>query len=593
MKIKIFALLLAMLVAMLAFASCEGEGAGEGDGGGDVKPDPNTQTHTHTFSESWKSNDKKHWHQATCEHGEYKDSEGDHADTDEDGFCDVCAYEVGHKHKYDVTKWVYDESNHWYAATCSHKDEKKAIALHTDVNEDGKCDYCSGHVHKKGSSGYCVIEGCNTLLEEIENSNLTGIINAVVNQGSLVNGVQIQSYVSSKSAYGDYYDSVNQVWNSYNRTTEENVSILFGKNGYVNTFIDATTTTGSKASSTTVTQYTYESWFEADGKSTFGVVSENGANPYRVTVESEQLLGYSFNLSTLVGAYGTENFLYNIYEVSQGEGVTDFVIEIGENNQVSFSFSLLSVERIEGVEITDNNGEITTGDKIVSYNAEYYEVSVSFTYNDHYVITSLDTTLNIYKSNMGKIGDEPNLKDVNIKYYPETGKFDFVKYDESYTSEDGDNYKVVDKSTLTPIVYSYSVTQTVGDRTAENEYPKTSYIPTGFDLFTDTEHTAQVTEDINTTTKSFVYLYIGNCKPEGSSIDYVFEMIDYDVLDSNGKKIEGTDLVSGDSTAIKAGFTFSPEEGRFFMIYVMKAGTYSIVVKLDGEVVHTVKIVVK
>ena len=577
MKTKIFALLLVAVIAMLSLAACgddSGTGNGGTGGGGENK-------HEHTFSESWTSTPTEHWHQATCEHGEIKDSRGDHVDVDEDGFCDVCEYEVGHTHSFAST-WSYDESNHWRGATCSHKDQKKAVSLHTDINEDGKCDICTGHVHKKGEAGFCVIEGCGKQLEEIDNSNLTGIINAVINQSSLVNGVQIKSYASSKSAYGD----------SYNKTAEENVSVLFGKNGYINCYTEGKTTIGANPSSAIVTNYTYETWYEADGNDAFGVASENGATPSRVTIETEQLLGYSFNLSDLAGGYGTENFLYSIYEISQGEGVSDFTVEFGEN-LVSFSFNILSVHKIEGTEmIEDENGELVPGDKTTTYNVQYYEVAVSFTYNAQYVITSIDASLNIYKNNAGMIGDEPNLKDVNLKYYPETGKFDFVKYDQTYTSADGDNYRVVDKSVLTPIQYSYSVTQTVGSRTANNEHSKSSYIPTGFDLFTDEEHTEKVTGAINTTKGSFIYLYIDNCKPAGSSLDYVFEMIEYTILDSKGNPIENTDIL-GDGDTFKASFTLGSNQERYFMLYPIKAGNYTLVISLNGKIAHSVSIVVK
>ena len=91
MKIKTFLILSA---AALSLAAC-----GE---------------HTHSFGDAWKSDDTSHWHE--CECGE-KSDKADHLDTNTDGKCDVCDYdmEVPSPAGTEVTK------EEWEAAFGSEK----------------------------------------------------------------------------------------------------------------------------------------------------------------------------------------------------------------------------------------------------------------------------------------------------------------------------------------------------------------------------------------------------------------------------------------------------------------------------------------
>ena len=58
-----------------------------------------------------------------------------------------------HEHTFSDS-WTFDEENHWYAAECWHKTEKKDLGEHVDLDvKDGKCDVCGApveipeHVH--------------------------------------------------------------------------------------------------------------------------------------------------------------------------------------------------------------------------------------------------------------------------------------------------------------------------------------------------------------------------------------------------------------------------------------------------------------
>ena len=592
MKTKIIALSLVACMLLPTLASCGGETGGTTDGGNGGNQGGE---HVHTYSESWKSNDKQHWHQASCDHSELKDSLGDHKDVNEDGLCDVCDYEIGHVHTF-ADEWSFDENYHWKGASCSHKVEQDEIELHSDDDYNGECEVCGGHVHAVGPTGFCKYDGCSKPMQDIDTSDFATIIIAVTNQGSLVNKVAINHTQKIPSAYKDYSDGSN--WLSYNRTQEQKIDVIFGKNGYVNTFTNTAITTGLGSHQAT-TNVTFETWHEKDGDATFGVVSENG-EPFMVDSSNpDRLLGNLYSLSTVASGYGTENFLYSLYEVAIGENASNLVVDCSTDGYVSFSFNILYVDRTEG---SDMDGEPIvdpeTGEEkyptIVTYTVNYYEVEVSFSYDDLYVVTSMDVSANRYTNNAGQLADKTaNLKDVNLKYYPETGKFDFVKYDETYNPDGDDHYRVVSKSDVNANVYSYSITQEVGERTEKNEYPKSYFIPAGFDIFTDAEHTTQVGDSINVAVREFIFIYIGNYKPEGSSLDYVYDLVTYKILDSKGKEIKGTEIVDGTSDVIKAAFTLGAEEGRYFMIYPLKAGSYTFVINYQGETVYSVPLTVK
>lgn len=42
-----------------------------------------------------------------------------------------------------AAEWETDKDNHWHKATCGHDTEKSALGAHVDSDSDGKCDACS------------------------------------------------------------------------------------------------------------------------------------------------------------------------------------------------------------------------------------------------------------------------------------------------------------------------------------------------------------------------------------------------------------------------------------------------------------------
>ncbi len=108
--------------------------------------------HTHTYESTWTQSEKTHYYKPTCgcaDEAKYRKDEADHADKDNDGLCDVCKYDYGHKHTY-ADKWTATEGGHWHAPTCGHDVDGKDKADHKDTDNDGVCDDCQddgGHSH--------------------------------------------------------------------------------------------------------------------------------------------------------------------------------------------------------------------------------------------------------------------------------------------------------------------------------------------------------------------------------------------------------------------------------------------------------------
>ena len=104
--------------------------------------------HEHTKSD-WKYTETEHWRVPECNRSDCVLEDevydlGNHIDENGDHKCDVCKYEI--KHKHISGEWQYDEDYHWVShITCTWGacDVDPGIFGHSDRNDDGKCDECS------------------------------------------------------------------------------------------------------------------------------------------------------------------------------------------------------------------------------------------------------------------------------------------------------------------------------------------------------------------------------------------------------------------------------------------------------------------
>lgn len=138
MNKKILLIVLLVLALTMTFVACE--------------------THEHTFDTKWSSDATNHWHAATCDDtDEVRDNAPHNFKAVIEGnieMCEVCGYSRNvidnpnpnpepqpkpHEHSF-ATELSFDESGHWYAATCEHTDEIKDFSKHEYV--DGICKEC-------------------------------------------------------------------------------------------------------------------------------------------------------------------------------------------------------------------------------------------------------------------------------------------------------------------------------------------------------------------------------------------------------------------------------------------------------------------
>lgn len=93
------------------------------------------EPHVCEFDDTWINDDKYHWHECSCGEIDQKaEHSGGEATETEEALCEVCGASYGellnHTHTYS-TEWTYDETHHWYAATCEHTDSKSEFAKHS------------------------------------------------------------------------------------------------------------------------------------------------------------------------------------------------------------------------------------------------------------------------------------------------------------------------------------------------------------------------------------------------------------------------------------------------------------------------------
>lgn len=542
MKRNLLLLILALALAVGCLASCQ-------------------QDCEHTFSENWNSDETSHWHPATCEHGEVKDSLASHVDADEDGICEVCEYEVGHTHTLE-DEWSNDETHHWKNATCSHSDYKGESSLHSDENSDGHCDVCAVHVHGVNAAGFCTYTECGKQVVEIDESDLAILVYAISAQQRFANGGSMDYIFDGRS---------NNATGGFATRSDRKVTYLFGNNGYTYNKTE-TVTTGE-----TETTSKLESWTMPDGaENTFGVYSENDGALQLDISDSNKLLGFYLALSSLADGYGPDEILISLYEISQGSmeedtdvTITDLeIISYPEENNVSFSYTAFILQ------VT----EIAVGDDVGSlvYNANHFDVEVSFTYTENYVLTSLDVLVDCYTNDPGALPSGAlNEADVDFDYDPDT---------ETYTFRD----------TALADTYDVSIEQTVGERTEENPNPKSKFIPESFDLYLEMDDLSGALsgkfngDTISVNVRDVINLYVGDCTPAGTSIHFVSELITMKLFKDG---VEVADIENYLNETAVAMFTFAGEQRSFFII-PKQDGAYRFEIYLSGEKLHEVNIFV-
>ena len=395
MKRKIFALLLVVSLSVFALASCDMLESFMGE--------PECE---HTFSEKWSTDANNHWHAATCEHGENKDSLGAHVDADENAKCDVCDYEVGHTHTFK-SEWTVGDEKHWKEATCSHTDVRGEEGLHKDDNTDGICEICNGHVHILDGAGFC--DGCNKEVKPVDETDLGSVVSATTARvENVVSGFVEKTY----TGHSNHENSDQHMWHTQ--------GFRLGTNG---TYTFRTTNQVGEDGAPTGKQEVLHRWIPYGTSETILGVSATTVDGVYVDAMPASygpgdLAGYLYAISTFSSEYGAEATLYTIYQASQMETASDLVIEHdAENNLYSFSFNVFIVNATH------------MDDDTTVYNANYYEVAVDFGYADDYTLTSMEIECVCYTSDPGGDLGVTWEEDVDLDYDPVTNTVKIRKGD--------------------------------------------------------------------------------------------------------------------------------------------------------------------
>ena len=483
----------------------------------------------HTYSDYWSSNSNEHWHKATCEHSSLKYGVAGHTDTDEDGLCDVCEYEVGHTHTFD-SEWTYDTTHHWHVSTCSHETAKSELGAHKDSNSDGACDFCAIHMHVVSAFGLCTI--CGDKLFDVDVIDISEVIELAVASAARVTGGRVEyenicTEVRLNPETADPTDIMRII-----SSQERDILYTLG-NGAAYYKVISTATYDEN-----VRTGMQESWYErTSDNSVFGVYSTDSVTLTPDAASELNLIGYSFVVSTLANARGAENLLHTLYRLSQDDYASDYLCdEIDGGYTFSFNYLKLNTGTAEGVR------------------ADYYELKVSFCVSDNGVLTQLDVKCDCY---------------TNSLHYEDETEYDL---NNDYVFDQA-TQKITMKDTAIPDTYTFSITQYEGVRTYVSEHPESEFVPSDFDIYLDTELSQVASDTVEVVVGKSTRVYLGNFTPVGSSVSYL--------KDSFTASCETSDVYCSVNTISSS-----------VMIYAKKEGTYTLRI-FAGDVVKEITVVAK
>ncbi len=485
MKNKLLAVLLAMVVVLLAFASC--------------------QKCEHPLSEEWESDVNGHWHPTECEHGEFRGETESHVDADEDGNCDICAFKGAHIHTF-ASEWTITEDKHWKAATCSHTDVKGEESLHVDEDLNAVCDVCKGHVHVLDGAGFC--NACNREIIPVDEFNIGSVISATTARTHNIKSADIYRYVISRNKNAEL-----------NVEASHNASFIRGTNGtYVKWEYPEVAypedDPDSPALPTGKTEV-LEKWIEIVSPDTvkgISAISVDGA--YKSAEPSafgvDDLSGYYFAVSNLADGHGAEAVLLALYEVYEEYGVEDAdIAHDAENNKYDFSFKALVVRKV-----------LSGGVDLHEYPAEYFEVDISFTYADDYTLTYFSVECDCYTSDDSLKDDAGNTVEPDIEYNYDTGEFTIL-------------------GTAIADTYKFEVTQEVGEREEIELNDGSEFTPTGYEIYTDKEYTTKMPASLTLEIADMNTEFYLKATPEDSFMSFLAFDFDITVTDEDGNPIQG------------------------------------------------------
>lgn len=589
---RVLAILLCLMLCLgvvLSMAACDGDGSGD-----PVDPgNQGQQAHVHTFKTDadWSKDASGHWYDATCDCDDVTVRKLNHVDDNKDAICDVCKFEYDHEHTY-AEDWTADCTNHWYAADCGCIIPGTEVGAHADENGDGECDVCKyvindlhKHIfatewssdgenhwhaalcehnvevadkqaHTLNDAGYCTV--CDAKVREIDRTDVLAVLKAAVaNNHKVVTGTVIAGEMVYGSGNSLEVGKTNKVfyvlgngdsyveWGSYDKTG----AFTGVDEYYFETLEDGTIF---------AVQIPY---YDSEGRN-------DELNMFPTTGDPKKLNGYNYTPGNILAAGYDDNStlaqtLANLYDilvlnVNVLNPVTAYDAETGT---YSFAYSYFTVNRTEG------NSELDgSGDDVVSYYVEYFDVVVGFTVDDNFVIDNATFTVNSYRNLEGV--------DVDLSYDPETNVVTLLP-------------------TKSATTYAYVVAQTSGERTYTTLYPKASLVPQGFELYTGTpvkdpetlsvigfNNKVLIDGEITLTEKVYTYLALGDPYPITSSFAFL------DTSDISVTWVNNDPNSTGKLATMNPTFSWG---GQYIAFFPKDDGSYTLTVKI-GEVTKEIVI---
>ena len=566
---KIIALLLCLTVASCILASCN---------------DASENEHTHTYSTEWSSDSASHWHEPTCDCTDAEINKQSHVIDANTGACEICKF-TDHTHTYSED-WTADCTNHWNAADCNHIVAGANLAPHSDENGDGRCDTCGYvikdlHVHIYGSeyttdesyhwyapicehkdaevtkeahkvnaAGICTV--CDARVKEIDRTDFLAVLNAAIASNDKVTGGNV---VFDELVYGQKTDEDGNLVldddGNYILAVESgkrnDVYFVLG-NGESYIFYKSFDQNGVFGGG----EHQWYQMFD-DGEVFAVMMPENSYQMQSAAGDPQFLNGFTYTPGALLAsADNTETLaitLYEMYSLIDDENTSNVITAYDkETGEYTFSYTTFIVNVTEGKD--------DEGNPSVDYSVQLYEVDVTFSVDDNFVIDDAYIYVESYRNLVGVDND--------LTYDPE-------------------NNTVTMNELANPTVYAYDVFQTSGERTFTTPYPKESLIPRDFDLYNcETELTMDVppirvitssekiTESITLAQYTSAFLYLMNLDPVTSYTTMVNEADISVTFVNNDEQSEG-------SLWSDAGWYYSTFDG-YIGFYTKDAGSYTVTV---------------
>lgn len=463
---KRVALLLTLVVALLALASCGGE-----------------EAHVHTYEEAWSSDAAGHWHNATCDCEDLEVEKADHVDKNNDKICDYCEF-TDHNHTY-AAKWTSDSANHWHAANCGCTVEGKDKAAHADANDDGECDDCAFVINNKhnhifssdwstdanyhwhaaicehgteiadkaahviDAAGYCTV--CDESVNVVSDVDFAAVLEAAMARDhKIVNGkVLYSNYI-----YAGTMDAL--------EVTSSIINEVYYTLGKGQSYINFASIIDGQA-------YAELYWYEKlSDDFIFGFSSIDGGLTFEKVDGAEQHLnGYNYTPSGILASFDNTDTLsktlYALYSLYNHSNSLNQQKSVSNQGVYTFSYDHYTKVVSNGI---DPNGDITfdeegnvTSELSTNINTNYYTVTVKFTIDDNGIINYADFTIDEYQELYGSTG----TVDLDYIYDADTNTFNWT-------------------ANKNPDRYHYEVNQVSGERVFQSNYPYSSIVPSDFDL---------------------------------------------------------------------------------------------------------------